>query len=63
QVLSEVLPEAKLHAAIGRGALRGFASVEGVAEDQAEGDVDAPQVRTYRPERSVRSEGETSPFL
>jgi hypothetical protein len=39
------------------GALRGLAPVEGVAEDQAEGDVDAPQVRTYRPEPSVRSEG------
>jgi hypothetical protein len=27
--------------------------VEGVAEDQAEEDVDAPQTRTYRPERRV----------
>jgi hypothetical protein len=30
---------------------------QGVAEDQTEGDVAAPQVRTYRPECSVRSEG------
>jgi hypothetical protein len=36
---------------------------EGVAEDQAEGDVAAPKVRAYRPERSVWSEGEASPFL
>jgi hypothetical protein len=35
---------------------------EGVAEDQTKGDVAAPQVRTYRPECSVWSEGETSPF-
>jgi hypothetical protein len=34
-----------------------FCPIEGVAEDQTEGDVDAPQVRTYRPECSVRSEG------
>jgi hypothetical protein len=45
------------------GALRGLAPVEGAVEDQTEGDVAAPQVRTYRPECSVRNEGETSPFL
>jgi hypothetical protein len=45
------------------GALRGLAPVEGVAEDQTEGDMTAPQVRAYRPECSVWSEGETSPFF
>jgi hypothetical protein len=33
------------------------APVEGVAEDQTEGDVVVPQARAYRPECSVRSEG------
>jgi tRNA(Ile)-lysidine synthetase-like protein len=44
----------------GRGifdASRGGTPVEGVTEDQTEGDVGAPQERTYRPKCSVRSEG------
>jgi hypothetical protein len=58
---------AKLHAwgqslNTSRGRYGGRAPVEGVAEDQTEGDVAAPQVQAFRPECSVRSEGETSPF-
>jgi hypothetical protein len=67
-----VLPEEKLHnkqhqvqPGVGhpKDAIGGGAPVEGAVEDQTEGDVAAPQVRTNRPECSVRSEGETSPFL
>jgi hypothetical protein len=62
-----VLPETKFrvlgNTVVQPGALRGFTPVEGVAEDQAEGDVAVPEAQAYRPERSVWSEGETSPFF
>jgi hypothetical protein len=43
------------------GVAGGWPPAEGVAEDQTEGDVDAPQARTYRPECGAVARGRLPP--